>query len=90
MIAESDEDPKLEDAIRVAFEHGKISTSLLQRSIKVGYGRAAAIIDHMEALGIVSGANGSKPRDVLITPEEYYARKDAEAAGDDEDEDEDV
>ncbi|MBO5269434.1 MAG: hypothetical protein J6B77_01525 [Clostridia bacterium] len=75
MVAESDEDPKLNEAIEIAIEAGKISTSLLQRHLKVGYGRAASIIDYMEDLGIVSAADGNKPRKVLITMEEYIARK---------------
>ena len=74
MISESDEDPKLNEAIEIAIESGKISTSLLQRHLKVGYGRAASIIDHMEELGIVSGADGNKPRKILITMEEYRER----------------
>lgn len=64
---EEDGDPLLQDAIQLAIECGKISTSLVQRRLSVGYSRAGRIIDQMEARGIISGANGSKPRDVLIT-----------------------
>lgn len=46
---------------------GKISTSMVQRRLGVGYSRAGRIIDQMEARGIISGANGSKPRDVLVS-----------------------
>ncbi len=64
---EEDGDPLLQDAIQLAVEMGKISTSLVQRRLSVGYSRAGRIIDQMEARGIISGANGSKPRDVLIS-----------------------
>ena len=78
MIAESDEDPKFGDAVMLAIECGKISTSLLQRRLEVGYGRAAKIIDRMEELGYVSEAEGNKPRKILVTMEEYLARASGE------------
>jgi DNA segregation ATPase FtsK/SpoIIIE, S-DNA-T family len=56
-----------EDAVRVVVEGGKASTSLLQRRLKVGYGRAARLIETMEEQGIVGPANGSRPREVLVT-----------------------
>lgn len=56
-----------QDAVRVVVEAGKASTSLLQRRLRIGYGRAARIIEEMEEQGIVGSASGSKPRDVLIT-----------------------
>ena len=52
----------------------KVATSLLQRRLGVGYGRAAKIIDRMEALGYVSAPEGNKARKVLITAAEYAAR----------------
>lgn len=64
---EDDGDDFLPDAIKLAIELGKISTSMVQRRLGVGYSRAGRIIDQMEARGIISGANGSKPRDVLIS-----------------------
>lgn len=64
-------DPLLEKAMEVAFESGKISTSLLQRRLSVGYGRAAKIIDHMEKKGFVSAPEGQKPREVLITRDQF-------------------
>lgn len=67
-------DPKLRDAIELAIETGKISTSLMQRRLEVGYGRAAKIIDQMEKLGYVSAADGNKPRRVLITREQYMEK----------------
>ena len=60
-------DPKFKQALEVAIEMGKISTSLLQRRLEIGYGRAAKIIDRMEALGYVSAPDGNKPRVVLVT-----------------------
>ncbi len=64
---EEDGDPLLQEAIALAVELGKISTSMIQRRLGVGYARAGRIVDQMEARGIISGANGSKPRDVLIS-----------------------
>ena len=67
-------DSKFRDAVKLAVEEGKISTSLMQRRLGVGYGRAAKIIDTMEELGYVSRPDGNKPRRVLITMEEYMNR----------------
>lgn len=65
--ASDDGDALLQEAINLAVDLGKISTSMVQRRLGVGYARAGRIIDQMEARGIISGANGSKPRDVLIS-----------------------
>ena len=67
-------DNKYADAVRVAIEEKRVSTSLLQRKLEIGYSRAAKIIDRMQAEGIVSPPDGSKPRAILITPEEYMDR----------------
>ena len=67
-------DSKFRDAVKLAIEEGKISTSLMQRRLGVGYGRAAKIIDSMEELGYVSKPDGNKPRRVLITMQEYMDR----------------
>lgn len=64
-------DAKLRDALEIATDLGKISTSLLQRKLSIGYGRAAKIIDTMEARGFVSAPDGQKPREVLITKTQY-------------------
>jgi S-DNA-T family DNA segregation ATPase FtsK/SpoIIIE len=64
--APSDE-PIYRDAVRVVIEGGKASTSLLQRRLGIGYGRAAKLIDTMEEQGIVGSATGNKPRDVLVS-----------------------
>lgn len=68
------DDPKYLEAVRVAVEEGKMSTSLLQRRLGLGYGRAAKLIDRMQAEGIVSPPDGSKPRAVLITSDEFLER----------------
>ncbi len=65
------DDPMLKSAIELAVESGKISTSLIQRRLSLGYGRAAKLIDRMEALGYVSAPEGQKPRQVLITKAQY-------------------
>ena len=65
---------KLVEAVRLAVESQKVATSLLQRRLSIGYGRAAKLIDRMEEMGIVSPAEGNKPRRVLITAEQYAAR----------------
>lgn len=67
----SDADELLAKAIEIAVDTGKISASHLQRRLKVGFSRAARIIDQMEERGIVSPPDGSKPREVLITKEEF-------------------
>lgn len=64
---EDDGDVLLPDAIELAMSLGNISTSMIQRRLGVGYSRAGRIIDQMEARGIISPANGSKPRDVLVS-----------------------
>ena len=62
-------DPMYEDAVRLVLEFGKASTSLLQRRLRIGYGRAAHLIDLMENDGIVGAADGPKPREVLKRPD---------------------
>ncbi len=70
MEAEGDDnDPLFNDAVRLVFEFGKASTSLIQRRLRVGYGRAAHLIDLMERDGIVGPADGPKPREILKPPE---------------------
>ncbi len=61
-------DPLFNDAVRLVVEFGKASTSLLQRRLRIGYGRAAHLIDLMERDGIVGAADGPKPREVLKRP----------------------
>jgi DNA segregation ATPase FtsK/SpoIIIE, S-DNA-T family len=69
-------DELFDDAVRLVFEFGKASTSLLQRRLRIGYGRAAHLIDLMEHDGLVGPADGSKPRELLKAPE-YYREIDA-------------
>jgi S-DNA-T family DNA segregation ATPase FtsK/SpoIIIE len=65
---DNDNDPLFNDAVRLVVEFGKASTSLLQRRLRIGYGRAAHLIDLMERDGIVGAADGPKPREVLKRP----------------------
>jgi DNA segregation ATPase FtsK/SpoIIIE, S-DNA-T family len=65
------DDPKYDDAVRVVLTTGQASASYLQRRLKLGYSRAARLIEIMEANGIVGPSQGSKPRDILIRAEDY-------------------
>ncbi|HET7891425.1 MAG TPA: DNA translocase FtsK [Candidatus Sulfotelmatobacter sp.] len=65
----SEDDPMYGDAVKLVVEFGKASTSLLQRRLRIGYGRAAHLIDLMEQDGIVGAADGPKPREVLKRPD---------------------
>jgi S-DNA-T family DNA segregation ATPase FtsK/SpoIIIE len=67
--AEGEHDELYQDAVRLVIEFGKASTSLLQRRLRIGYGRAAHLIDLMESDGIVGPADGPKPREVLKKPD---------------------
>ncbi|MBR6727697.1 MAG: hypothetical protein IKM08_05850, partial [Clostridia bacterium] len=80
--ADGDEDPKLLEAVTLAVQTQKVATSLLQRRLGVGYGRAAKIIDRMEELGLVTPAEGNKPRKLLPAAQGYLDHM-ANAAGDD-------
>jgi S-DNA-T family DNA segregation ATPase FtsK/SpoIIIE len=66
---EDEHDELFQDAVRIVLEYGKASTSLLQRRLRIGYGRAAHLIDLMERDGIVGAADGPKPREVLKRPD---------------------
>ncbi len=66
---EAENDPMYADAVKLVVEFGKASTSLLQRRLRIGYGRAAHLIDLMEHDGIVGAADGPKPREVLKRPD---------------------
>jgi S-DNA-T family DNA segregation ATPase FtsK/SpoIIIE len=71
-----EDDALFDDAVRLVFEFGKASTSLLQRRLRIGYGRAAHLIDMMERDGLVGPADGSKPREILKSPN-YFSEVDA-------------
>ena len=66
---EGGDDPAYQDAVRVVLEMGKASTSTLQRRLRLGYGRAARILDMMQHEGIIGPPDGSKPREVLKRPD---------------------
>jgi len=66
-----EDDALFDDAVRLVFEFGKASTSLLQRRLRIGYGRAAHLIDMMYNDGLVGPADGSKPRELLKSPDFY-------------------
>ena len=74
--AEDDGDELLSDAIELVVRSGQASVSMLQRRFRIGYNRAARIVDMMEARGIVSPQDGSRPRQVLISEEEYDCMND--------------
>jgi S-DNA-T family DNA segregation ATPase FtsK/SpoIIIE len=69
VVAEFDasDEPVFRDAVRVVIEAGKASTSLLQRRLRIGYGKAARLVESMEEQGIVGPADGSRPREVLVS-----------------------
>lgn len=68
---DEDIDPALNDAIKIAVEEGQISTSMIQRKLRFGYARSGRIIDQMEQRGIIGPSEGSKPRKVLITRQQW-------------------
>jgi S-DNA-T family DNA segregation ATPase FtsK/SpoIIIE len=65
------DDPKYDEAVRVVLTTGQASASYLQRRLKLGYSRAARLIEIMEANGVVGPSQGSKPRDILVRAEDY-------------------
>ena len=69
--AESGCDSRLAEAVEIVVDMGQASVSMLQRRMRVGYARAGRLIDEMEKRGIVSEADGAKPRTVLINREQY-------------------
>ena len=72
---DGEEDPMLKSAIEFVVESGQASTSMLQRKLKLGYARAARIMDTMADMGIIGPYNGAKPREVLITTEQLLEQK---------------
>jgi len=74
------DDDMFQDAVRVVIENKKASTSLLQRRLRIGYGRAARLIEEMEEQGIIGQADGSRPREVLVNSlSQVFGSADAEA-----------
>lgn len=76
-----DQDDLFEEAVRTVCQYDRASASLLQRRLKVGYARAARILDELESAGIVSPGEGAKPRDVLVKNAEEYLSQGATTAG---------
>ena len=70
----AEKDEFFSDAVRTVCQYDRASASLLQRRLKIGYARAARILDQLERAGIVGPADASKPREVLVkNPEEFLA-----------------
>lgn len=87
---EDEIDPLLEDAIEMVIESQTASTSFIQRRFKVGYARAGRIIDQMEERGIISGYQGSKPREVLMSRQRWQELNMAPSSAPVENNDEDA
>jgi S-DNA-T family DNA segregation ATPase FtsK/SpoIIIE len=79
---DGDHDELFEEALRICVEMKRASTSVLQRRLRIGYGRAAAILDMMEREGLIGQADGSRPRPVLGRAYEMVADWDEMAASD--------
>ena len=70
------EDELFEEAVRAVVQYDRASASLLQRKLRIGYARAARLLDGLEAAGVVGVSDGSKPRDVLVKdPERVFGTK---------------
>lgn len=76
------DDSAWEDAVRVVIESRKASTSYLQRRLRIGYSRAARLIEAMEEQGIVGPADGAKPRDILVNSIDEVLHRGAQSSGD--------
>jgi S-DNA-T family DNA segregation ATPase FtsK/SpoIIIE len=80
-MGDGGDDDMWQDAVRVVIEGRKASTSLLQRRLRIGYGRAARLIEQMEEQGIVGQADGSRPREVLVSSlDDVFGNSNAETA----------
>lgn len=64
-VVPAEDDPLLPEAIKLVQQHDKVSASLLQRRLSIGYARAARMLDQIEAKGIIGPGKGAEPRDVL-------------------------
>ena len=74
-LGEDGKDELFEQAVEVVFETKQASVSMIQRRLKLGYSRAARIVDQMEEIGIVGPFEGSKPRQILVTKEQWQAQR---------------
>ena len=73
---DADADNEMVDAAaQLALEYKQLSTSFLQRKLRLGYSRASRIVDYLEAEGLITAADGSKPRQLLMTREEWEAHR---------------
>jgi DNA segregation ATPase FtsK/SpoIIIE, S-DNA-T family len=72
---DSEVDELYEEARRIVLEMGKASTSVLQRRLRIGYGRAASLLDAMERDGLIGPPDGTKPRDLLVNRDDYISEK---------------
>ena len=68
IVGNDGEDPLYDKALEIVVQAGKASASYIQRRLKIGYNRAARLVEEMEARGIVGPANGSKPRELIHIP----------------------
>ena len=73
---DGDADDRLQEAIEMILTDGQASISMLQRRMKIGYARAGRLIDIMASKGIISKSAGSKPREILMSYEQYLQQKD--------------
>jgi S-DNA-T family DNA segregation ATPase FtsK/SpoIIIE len=78
------QDDMFKDAVRVVVDSGKASASLLQRRLRVGYARAARLVEEMEEQGIIGPADGARPRDVLVGSVDEVFGSSAAGADDEE------
>jgi len=69
LAGDGEEDPLMDSALDIIIAAGKASASYLQRRLKIGYNRAARLIEHMEMRGIIGPSNGSKPREIIHIPD---------------------
>ena len=69
-----EKDELWDDALRIIMETGQASTSMLQRRFRIGFSRAGRLIDQMEVLGIIGPPQGSKPRELMMSPDQIYNR----------------
>jgi len=76
-----DEDELLAEAKEIVVNMGKASASFLQRKLRIGYARAASILDQLEELGIIGPSNGAKPREILISKEQMVAMENSGPSG---------
>ena len=72
------------DAIELVIDSGKASVSMLQRRFRIGYNRAARIVDIMEEMGVVGPQDGSSPRQVIMTREEFEQLQSAQESGEEQ------